>query len=181
MLQPPDHEDRLRRLLSLKRYECPPPGFFEQLPRQIRLRIERECRPRPSLTAWWRRLCLEWDLKPALAGAALIAAGGVYFFTLPSAEQSPSNGAGPATLAGSVLPSTKAEVGAGLLAEANPYVADTNASPSLRARGYQPPPAGLFQPGFRLQIDRAAYESVPAFSGLSNAARVTTLHRQTAP
>ena len=65
-----ERESRLRRLLALKRYETPSPGYFEQFPARVMARLEEE---RPSeaaspLTAW---LFGAW--RPALAGACLAA------------------------------------------------------------------------------------------------------------
>jgi len=74
----------LRRLLKLKRYEQPPPGYFNNLSRQIIVQIragskhEREhFLDRLSWEApWMRRLIEAFQAKPALAvsfGAAMCA------------------------------------------------------------------------------------------------------------
>lgn len=170
MLQSPGHSERLRRLLALKRHEVPPPRFFEDLPQQIRARIERENRRRPSLGSWWRRLSLEWDLKPALAGAVLIAAGGIFFFGLNPDE--PTARHQGLSLQGHGVPAWAASAaGSGdLLAETNadPFSAGTNDSPSTRAHGFRSPPLGMFEAGFRLRVDQASFGVGPREGARSN-------------
>lgn len=137
----PQNSDRLRRLLALKRHELPPPVFFELLPRKIRAQLERESSRRSSFTAWWRRLALEWDLKPALAGFALIAAGGLYFMGIEPASGTAADpatiGQGPAYAAFFQPPPP--------VLDAEPF-SDEGDEPSLRPRLSVTPPPGLFSP-----------------------------------
>ena len=75
----PEQEDfqQLRRLLTLKRHEQPPPGYFEGFSRQVIVRIRAgEGLERESLTArflwelpWLQRLWSGLQARPALAGA----------------------------------------------------------------------------------------------------------------
>ncbi len=61
-MQPPDDaEQRLVRLLALKRHEIPPPGFFDQLPVRIlvNLRAGTEVVEIPWWTRAWRVLIHE--------------------------------------------------------------------------------------------------------------------------
>jgi hypothetical protein len=63
----PEDFDGLRKLLLLKLYEQPPPGFFGHFSDKVIARIEAE-----GLTAratWWRRCFQELDAKPLLACA----------------------------------------------------------------------------------------------------------------
>jgi hypothetical protein len=92
MSMKPEQENfhQLRRLLKLKRYEQPPPGYFNDLARQIVARIEagdssEELVDRPFWeTPWMRWLLGLFDHRPALAGAfgmavcALLVAGIVH-------------------------------------------------------------------------------------------------------
>jgi hypothetical protein len=63
----------LRRLLALKRYETPPPGYFENFSSKVTARIrageagraERFARQLP----WLSRLLSAFEAKPAFAGA----------------------------------------------------------------------------------------------------------------
>ena len=80
----PDSEsfDPLRRLLALKRYEQPPPGYFQNFPRQVIARIQAGERAQDSSALqrwfweapWLQRLWAALESKPALAGAIGVAA-----------------------------------------------------------------------------------------------------------
>ncbi|MEI2685562.1 MAG: sigma factor-like helix-turn-helix DNA-binding protein [Cypionkella sp.] len=61
MLPPDDAEQRLLRLLALKRHEVPPPGFFDQLPVRIlvNLRAGSEIEDIPWWTRAWRMVIQE--------------------------------------------------------------------------------------------------------------------------
>jgi hypothetical protein len=66
--------DRLQKLLTLKRYEVPPPGFFNHFSDKIIARIEAGEASR-SLR-WWEKLGLDFDLKPALVcGLGVVICG----------------------------------------------------------------------------------------------------------
>jgi len=63
--------DGLRRLLALKRHEVPPPGYFENLPNDIRARLragEANQAARVEMP-WLLRLLSAFEAKPAFAGA----------------------------------------------------------------------------------------------------------------
>ncbi|MBM3878788.1 MAG: hypothetical protein FJ387_03575 [Verrucomicrobia bacterium] len=76
----PENHQALLKLIALKRYEQPPPGFFHDLPQRIRARIEAaELAP---AVPWHERLMARFAVKPALAAAFTLAVGGVYFFGL---------------------------------------------------------------------------------------------------
>jgi hypothetical protein len=90
MSMSPEQEnfDNLRRLLALKRYEQPPPGYFDRLPRRIIARIEagetggavtffeRICWESP----WLQRILTHLEAKPAI-GAAFAAAMCVFLIS----------------------------------------------------------------------------------------------------
>jgi hypothetical protein len=68
--------DELRRLLALKRYEQPPPGFFNHFSGQVIARIQAGERGNDSLlqnffdsSSWLSRLWSSVGAKPILAGA----------------------------------------------------------------------------------------------------------------
>jgi hypothetical protein len=63
----PEEFDRLRKLLTLKRHESPPPGYFNHFSDKIIARIDAEG---PCIRiSWWQRLFPELDTKPVLACA----------------------------------------------------------------------------------------------------------------
>ncbi|MEO7298401.1 MAG: hypothetical protein ABI042_07480 [Verrucomicrobiota bacterium] len=67
--------EALRKLLALKKYENPPPGYFANLPGQIWKKIKRE--PAPS---FWSQFIGNWGLHPAVAYSFGLLACGVLFF-----------------------------------------------------------------------------------------------------
>ena len=56
--------DQVRRLLALKRYEVPPPGFFENFSTKVVARIA-AAQAQPA-SAWWHKLGFDFNLKPAM-------------------------------------------------------------------------------------------------------------------
>jgi len=98
----PEHDDRLLKLLALKRHEQPPPGYFEHFSNGIIARLNAgEARQR----GWWEdifeeALWLKWlwsafEAKPILAGAfgvvvcGLVVSGIVYSQKLDQASVTP--------------------------------------------------------------------------------------------
>src|SRR5690349_16496246 len=73
----PENFEQLRRLLVLKRYEQPPPGYFNSFSRQVVARIEAGERGDDAFSlgrwlwegAWLQRMWAALETKPALAGA----------------------------------------------------------------------------------------------------------------
>lgn len=87
-----EHFESLRRLLALKKYEQPPPGYFDQFSQQVIARIQSEGANRRTgfwqwITSPFTWLQTAWDSlenRPALAGAFGFAvcgvlASGLYF------------------------------------------------------------------------------------------------------
>ncbi len=67
-----DNFEALRKLLALKRYEQPPPGYFNQLPGRILSRIERE---EPT---FMEKLARVFVFRPAMAYALGLAFCGTF-------------------------------------------------------------------------------------------------------
>jgi hypothetical protein len=67
----PDSEDftQLRRLLALKRYEQPPPGYFHNFPGEVMARIRAGDRGEPREDTWFGRFLSLIEAKPVFAGA----------------------------------------------------------------------------------------------------------------
>jgi hypothetical protein len=122
-LEPEDFK-QLRRLLGLKRYEQPPPGYFSGFSRQVIGRIQRgERLQRVSLlerlqweAPWLQRLWNAFEARPILAGAfgvtvcGLLAGGLLYSYQPEPASGDSLAGAppDPASLAFGVNPSPSA-------------------------------------------------------------------------
>jgi hypothetical protein len=76
MSSDPENFDPLLRLVAIKKYEQPPPEYFDLLAQEIRLRLqamqaERASDPANELVeaAWFARLRALFDARPMLAGA----------------------------------------------------------------------------------------------------------------
>jgi hypothetical protein len=72
-----DHDqfEKVQKLLALKRYELPPPGYFNGFSGKIIARIHALEASRPA--TWRQRLGLDFDFKPALMGAFGVAVCGL--------------------------------------------------------------------------------------------------------
>jgi len=152
----PGSEDfeSLQKLLALKRYEQPPPGYFDRFPYQVMARIEAE-EARFQLP-WWERVLGRFDLKPALVGAFGFAVMGVYFLGLSlanyveqqSAQLSPAmpgSWYSPSALAGAQIPVESAP-------RAFPSVSQVGFASSMNPVMDAAPPRGLFAPGAGMHI-----------------------------
>lgn len=67
MSSSPGDFDQLQRLLSLKRHEQPPPGYFLHFSDKVIARIEAEGLGRRGSGSWWQRLWNGLDASPLLA------------------------------------------------------------------------------------------------------------------
>jgi hypothetical protein len=77
MNQDTENFEKLRRLLKLKRYEQPPPGYFNDFSRQVIARIQLGERGEDGAVIgrllweapWLQRIWAAFEAKPVLAGA----------------------------------------------------------------------------------------------------------------
>lgn len=76
--------DALRKLLALKRYEVPPPGYFDRLPREIHVRLaaarQADASPRaeaPVQASWLATFLRLIESRPSFVGALGAAVSGV--------------------------------------------------------------------------------------------------------
>ena len=79
-----DNFEQIRKLLSLKRYEQPPPGYFESLSARIVSRIESAESDRPGL---WERLGFAFGSKPAFVCALGVVVCGLFCIGILSTLQ----------------------------------------------------------------------------------------------
>jgi len=77
--------EQLRRLLALKRYEQPPPGYFHHFSREVIVRIKAGDTGEVVAASWWswegswlRRAWAAIESRPALAGAFGVAVCGFF-------------------------------------------------------------------------------------------------------
>lgn len=83
--------DQLRRLLKLKRYEQPPPRYFNDFSAQVVARLQAS-QASSAGRSWWQRIWAGLDLRPALpvalsaAVCGLLVLGAVYSETAQVSE-----------------------------------------------------------------------------------------------
>jgi len=102
----------LVRLLALKRYEQPPPGYFESFSSRVIAHIE--AGQEHAAQPWWRSVWLAFQTKPVLASAYCLLAVSVSLFALSMVELAtgPSNEETP--LAAGVWPHLNSRAAANL-------------------------------------------------------------------
>ena len=90
--------ESLRRLLALKNYEIPPPGYFDNFSREVTARIRAEEASRTanvsSQLSWLSRLLSAFEAKPAFAGGfasmlCLLLLFGIIYAEQPDAAPQP--------------------------------------------------------------------------------------------
>ncbi len=78
--------EALQKLLALKKYETPPPGYFANLPGQIWKKIERE-----PAGSFWSQFVPNWGLHPAVAYSfGLLACGTLFFGIISTLKTEPT-------------------------------------------------------------------------------------------
>ena len=85
--------ETLRKALALKRYEQPPPGYFNRLPNQIMARIEAG----EGETKFWQRFIPSFTLRPAMAYGLGLAVCGVVAVSVYYTSNLPVNNGSPVT------------------------------------------------------------------------------------
>jgi len=80
--------EALRRLLSLKRHEIPPPGYFNRFPSEVIARIRAGEREAENATRWYLRFMQIFEAKPAFASSFASALCLMLLFGIVYAEQS---------------------------------------------------------------------------------------------
>jgi hypothetical protein len=91
--------EKLRRLLTIKRHEQPPPGYFHDFSRQVisRIKAEEQIAADSFLERlighgpWFKRLWNGFEAKPILAGAFGVGVCGLLVVGLVSSERMDSN------------------------------------------------------------------------------------------
>ncbi len=81
----PDDFEELRKLLTIKRHEVPPPGYFESLPRKVMTRVEMT--ELGIYSTWWEWIVARFDAKPVLACAYGFAVSGLLLLGFRLSQQ----------------------------------------------------------------------------------------------
>jgi hypothetical protein len=139
MSEDTENFEQLRRLLALKRYEQPPPGYFNNFSRQVILRIQAgerggEARLLDQFSweaPWLQRIWAALETRPILAGAFGMALCGLLITGVVYADR----GEG---VAGTLTPSMEAAYSS----FANVYIPPADRSPLVMPTAFSPPGTG---------------------------------------
>ncbi len=150
---------KLQRLLALKRYEQPAPGYFDNFIGEFHARLEAE----QARIGFWRRVFVAADLEPLLTwryglatAACLIAALGLLWVGLGKSPET-DTAAGPASPSQPVIA----------------FVGDPNPAPRVTE-------SALIAPGVELPITRVA-EVQPTISAGGPALATVAAHHDNPP
>lgn len=96
MSQDTENFESLRRLLALKRYEQPPPGYYHSFSREVIVRIKAGERGEDAYgyvwqMGWLQRIWAAFEARPAFAGALGLALCSLVVFGVVSADNAPLN------------------------------------------------------------------------------------------
>jgi hypothetical protein len=80
----PDNQDPIRKLLIIKKYEQPPPGFFNSFSHQVIARIQTESRI--ARQPWWQQWFAEISGQPLLASTYALLFAGLFVVALGLAQ-----------------------------------------------------------------------------------------------
>ena len=91
--------DQLRKLLALKRYELPPPRYFNEFSGRVMARL---AEPERQALTWWQRLGFDLDLRPAaMCGLGVVVCGLLSFGMIGAMQMSePDAAAVPGSFVG---------------------------------------------------------------------------------
>jgi hypothetical protein len=140
----------VEKLVALKRYEQPPPGYFHLLPGRIIRRIEQGEGQTRFWQAWWP----SFSTRPVLAFALGLTVCGVLsvaIFSRPKLDQTPAAGETPpggqwaADTYGSLSTGETAPGVSGWLGSTNPVTAPQTGDSLFETPGARAIPVSLFQ------------------------------------
>ena len=131
--------DGLKKMLKWKRHEQPPPRFFNEFSGRVLARIE--AGETGKKTSWWELLGFEFGLKPALAGATAMLAGGMLVYGIISSMNEPARATLPGQEGQGIFPSpglaSTQPAGSATLA-AQPSGSDNSTNPVLSVENPSP-------------------------------------------
>jgi len=127
--------DQLRKLLALKRYEVPPPRYFNDFSSSV---IARLSEPQREGLSWWQRLGFDFDLRPALMCGVGIVVCGMLSFGLIGAMQVVDSQAGPGDVSVSPMGSAPIAFTANMADVGGSLIAKQTSSPFSQFAGATP-------------------------------------------
>lgn len=165
----PDDFEQLRRLLALKRYEQPPPGYFHGFSREVIVRIKAGELGESEASGWslgvgsiFQRVWATLDARPVLAGAFGVAVCG--FFVVGALLS--DTGVADANVGSKDSPTvTVAHIPAPMWEQQS---AETETSSFVGQPNYQPPAGSLFSEIQQRQQPRQVPVSFPLRAEGSN-------------
>jgi len=78
-------QECVRRLLALKRHECPPQGYFGKLSDEIMARLKSPSPAQPARYSNWRQWWFDFGCRPILLGAYSVSVCGVLLLGIAAA------------------------------------------------------------------------------------------------
>ena len=142
----PEDFDRLCRWLALKRHEQPPPGYFNEFPRRVIVRLE--AAQSAESVSWFEQWVRLFRGKPVFAGGFAVATFGLLLFGLVAFQQLDETPVAMVTVANdsmAMIPS--AHAGMALNQFPTSDVLQSSINPAINAQ----PPSALFD-GFHLNV-----------------------------
>ena len=88
-----DNFDGLKKVLKWKRHEQPPPRCMNEFSNQVLARLE--AGETEAKKSWWDAFGFEFGLKPALAGACTVLAGGFLIYGIIFSMNTPERSLHP--------------------------------------------------------------------------------------
>jgi hypothetical protein len=152
---PPDTTELMRKLLAIKRYEQPPPGFFRGFPDKVVARIQAASMAGES--PWWRQWLIEWTGRPLLTSAYGLLFAGLVVVAVGLAQTPVSNDLHSPVTGAALLPppgaSYHARQSLGLAARPAMEASNSSVSPVFDAEAAlwsaSAPHAGIERVSFR--------------------------------
>ena len=147
----PEDFGQVRRLLTLKRHEQPPPGYFNELPRRVIARLD-AARSAES-ASWIERMIRIFELRPVLSGGFGVAAFGLLLFRLVALQQfeeTPLAMGGVDNLSRAIIPAANGGIALNQFPNGDDLQSSVN--PAMNTQ----PPSALFD-GFHLNVQQVSF------------------------
>ncbi len=142
----PENFEALQKLLKIKKHEQPPPGYFNELPRKVWMRIEQE----ESRGSFWNRWFQAFGLKPSVAYAFGLIICGTLIVSIGSALKT-----APESTASHSLPQNESFTSVPL---SPPAISKIGAFPEQEFTPTNPVTSGEpLYPGMKLRVEPVSF------------------------